>query len=216
MAKKIIFIGGGQHAILLAEKILENKQGHILGFIDKQPIELPPFIKDCGAAYLGADDMIEQLKKDGVFHLALGASLMGVRQKLIVRMKKMALSLISIVHQSAYCSPSARIGDGVALLINTVVHTNASIGHHTCINTGAIVEHDCRVGENVFLQPRSVLAGGVRVGDNSVIGIGASVREGVSIGKNCLIGGGAFVCEDIPDHSLAYGVPAKVVEKSPF
>ena len=50
------------------------------------------------------------------------------------------------------------------------------------------------------------------VNDNSVIGIGASIRDNISIGKNCIIGGGAFVCKDIPDNSVAYGVPAKIIE----
>ena len=42
--------------------------------------------------------------------------------------------------------------------------------------------------------------------------LGASIRDGIKIGRNCIIGGGAFVCEDIPDNSVAYGVPAKVVD----
>lgn len=51
------------------------------------------------------------------------------------------------------------------------------------------------------------------MGDNSLIGMGAILLNGAKIGKNCLIGAGALVREgqEIPDGSLAVGVPAKVL-----
>ena len=100
------------------------------------------------------------------------------------------------------------------LLVNTVVNSNTVLGNHCCINTGVIIEHDCQIGDNVFIQPRSVLAGNVKIGDNTVIGIGATVRENITIGKKCFIGGGSLVCSDIPDNSLAYGVPAKIISNN--
>ena len=35
---------------------------------------------------------------------------------------------------------------------------------------------------------------------------------GVTIGSNCVIGCGAVVTHDIPDNSIAAGVPAKVIK----
>lgn len=35
---------------------------------------------------------------------------------------------------------------------------------------------------------------------------------GVTIGKNCIIGCGAVVTKNIPDNSVAVGVPARVIE----
>ncbi len=40
-----------------------------------------------------------------------------------------------------------------------------------------------------------------------------TVCAGVKIGNNCVIGAGAVVTHDIPDNSLAVGVPAKVIRK---
>lgn len=37
--------------------------------------------------------------------------------------------------------------------------------------------------------------------------------RGVTIGNNVVIGAGAVVTHDIPDNSLAAGVPAKVIKK---
>lgn len=39
------------------------------------------------------------------------------------------------------------------------------------------------------------------------------VLPGVTIGDNAVIGAGAVVSRDIPENSVALGVPAKVVKK---
>lgn len=54
-----------------------------------------------------------------------------------------------------------------------------------------------------------------------VIGEGSWLGEhvcvcGASIGKHCVIGANAVVNKDIPDYSIAVGVPAKVIKKYDF
>jgi acetyltransferase-like isoleucine patch superfamily enzyme len=51
----------------------------------------------------------------------------------------------------------------------------------------------------------------VRIGDCTFIGANAVVLMGVTIGSHCVIGAGAVVSTDIPDRSVAVGVPARVV-----
>lgn len=54
--------------------------------------------------------------------------------------------------------------------------------------------------------------GRITVGDNVHIGPNTIIMPGVNIGSNCIIGCGAVVTRDIPDNSVAVGVPAKVIE----
>ena len=54
--------------------------------------------------------------------------------------------------------------------------------------------------------------GKVRIGDNCHIGMNALIMPGVTIGNNCIIGAGAVVTHDVPDNSVAVGVPARVIE----
>lgn len=53
--------------------------------------------------------------------------------------------------------------------------------------------------------------GAISVGAHSFIGYGAIIMPGVKIGERCIIGAGAVVTKDIPDHSVAVGVPARVI-----
>jgi acetyltransferase-like isoleucine patch superfamily enzyme len=51
------------------------------------------------------------------------------------------------------------------------------------------------------------------VGSGSWLGAGVKVLDGVSIGDGVVVGAGAVVTKDIPDNSIAHGIPAKVVKK---
>lgn len=50
------------------------------------------------------------------------------------------------------------------------------------------------------------------IGDGAHIGIGSIIMPGVTIGRGAVIGAGAVVTKDVPDYSIAAGVPAKVIK----
>ena len=53
----------------------------------------------------------------------------------------------------------------------------------------------------------------IKIGDDVWLGGNVTILPGVNIGNNVVVGAGAVVTKDIPDNSLALGVPAKVVRK---
>lgn len=53
----------------------------------------------------------------------------------------------------------------------------------------------------------------ITIGKNVWIGGGAIILPGVTIGDNAVIGAGSVVTKNIPENTLAYGVPAKVMKQ---
>lgn len=53
----------------------------------------------------------------------------------------------------------------------------------------------------------------VEIGDGAWLGQNVVVCPGVTIGRGAVIGANAVVLKDVPDHSLAVGVPATVVRR---
>lgn len=91
------------------------------------------------------------------------------------------------------------------------------IGDHVRINSGVrFITHDGGVwvlrhyGDEALKD--ADLFGCIKVGNNVHIGTDTIIMPGVTIGSNCIIGCGAIVTKDIPDNSIAVGVPARVIE----
>ena len=54
----------------------------------------------------------------------------------------------------------------------------------------------------------------VIIGNNVWIGGGTIILPGVKIGNNCVIGAGSVVTTSVPDNSIAFGNPCKVVREN--
>lgn len=103
--------------------------------------------------------------------------------------------------------PSANFGSEPYLI---------KIGKNVRINSGVrFITHDGGVWVLRHLKEeyRDIdLIKRITVGDNVHVGTNVTVMPGVTIGSNCIIGCGAIVTKDIPDNSIAVGVPARVIE----
>lgn len=88
------------------------------------------------------------------------------------------------------------------------------IGNYVRITNGVrFVTHDGGVWtlRNLGLDNADVF-GPITIGDNVHIGWNAIIMPNVHIGNNVVIGAGAVVTKDIPDNSVAVGVPAHIIQ----
>ena len=51
----------------------------------------------------------------------------------------------------------------------------------------------------------------ITIGDDVWIGGGSIILPGVTIGNNVIIGAGSVVTKDVPDNTLAYGNPCRII-----
>lgn len=101
------------------------------------------------------------------------------------------------------------------------IHPGATIGRGFFIDhgMGVVIGETAEIGDWVMLYQGVTLGGtgkqrGKRhptVEDNAIIGVGAIVLGAITIGAGARVGGGAVVVKDVPPHSTAVGVPARIV-----
>lgn len=86
-----------------------------------------------------------------------------------------------------------------------------SIGHHCSISAGVqIYTHDT-VAWSLTGGKAQARCAPVAIGNQTYIGPNAIVTSGVTIGEQCVVGAAALVNHDVPDRSVVFGVPARVV-----
>lgn len=61
-------------------------------------------------------------------------------------------------------------------------------------------------------EPTLELTHPIVIGNNVYIGTRSILMGGITIGNNVIIGAGSVVTHDIPDNSVAVGVPARVIK----
>ncbi len=88
-----------------------------------------------------------------------------------------------------------RIGEGVRIAAYCTLNT----ADHDFSDTGT------------FIAEQGYVCAPITIEDDVWIGTGANINKGVTIGKGSVIGSGSVVTKDIPQYSIAVGVPCKVI-----
>lgn len=111
-----------------------------------------------------------------------------------------------------------KIGEGCEIFPNVDFGSEPyliKIGNNVRITDGVIFRnHDGGIWtlRRMGLLENADIFGQIEIGDNTHIGMNSFICPGVKIGKNCIIGVGSVVTKNIPDNSVAAGVPARVIE----
>lgn len=207
----LVLWGSSGHASVVADVVRQEGRYVVIGCID----DLNPQPRTTAAGpVLGSADKLLELRQQGIVHIIIAIGDNAVRMRLADKATSMGFELVTVIHPRATVAQGVKIGGGSVLMAGSVVNPGATIGDNCIINTCASVDHDCVLEEGVHICPGAHLAGGITVGRGTMIGIGACVRDQVRIGRNCIIGAGAAVVCDIPDGSIAVGVPAKVIRNN--
>lgn len=134
-------------------------------------------------------------------------------------------SQLPCVGQNVWIADNARligcvtVGDESSIWFGCVLRgdiNRVEIGRCTNIQDGSIChvadDHACVVGDFVTAGHNVILHGCI-VGHETLVGMGAILMNGVKVGSQCIIGAGSLLTEGmtVPDGSLVYGSPARVV-----
>jgi acetyltransferase-like isoleucine patch superfamily enzyme len=127
----------------------------------------------------------------------------------------------------------ATVGENCVIGRSVYIDVGVTVGDRCKIEDGALIYSPAVIGDGVFIGPRAVLTNdlyprainpdgslkagadwtkaGVTIKAGGSVGAGAIVMAGVTLGRWSLIGAGAVVIEDVPDHGLVVGMPARQV-----
>ncbi len=215
--RPLVIVGGGEHARVVIEAARTRSEAwQVLGIGDPGPATRTRQL--LGVEHLGDDGdlaaQIDRLQGDLRPWCVLGfvgSDGAQARRRAVERLGP-AARWATVVHDRAWVSPSAELGEGSVILAGAIVNAGAVTGRHAIVNSAAILEHDVVLGDHVHVGPGAILGGGSRAGSGVVLGVGSLVRDHVEVGPGATVGMGAVVVGDVAPGTVVAGSPARPLD----
>ena len=213
--EKIVFLGAGGLArealevIKQANRETMTSKREILGFIDEDPKKHGTLLN--GYPILGDFDWFSTIDTTDMRAVcAIGNN--EARAKVTKKAENLGIKFTNVIHPNAQMSEFVRLGKGIIVCAGNILTCNIEIGNHVYINLDCTIGHDSMLEDYVNLSPGVHVSGNCKLLEGSHVFTGAVIAPGITIGKWSIIGAGAVVLKDIPDYTVAVGVPAKVIK----
>lgn len=144
---RLIIVGAGGYGKVIAEIAEQTGKYDRIFFLDDNSKD-DRVVGKC-------DDYESYIDGDTEFYVAFGAN--EFRLNWLKTLADKGAKLTTIIHKSAYVSPSAKIDVGTAVLPNAVVNTNCVVNKGVIVNCGAVIDHDCIIGEGTHICLNAVI-----------------------------------------------------------
>jgi sugar O-acyltransferase (sialic acid O-acetyltransferase NeuD family) len=201
MKLPILVFGSSGHASVVIDSIERQESYEIAGLVDSFK---PAGAMILGYPVLGTEAELAEIARDRkVFGIVIAVGDNWRRAQVAARIRAAAPEL-QVARGVEICA-------GSVVMAGAVINCNVRIGPCCIVNTKASVDHDSSLEEFSSVAPGGTLAGNVHVGAYTAVCLQAAVAERCSIGAHSVVGAGSVVLNDLPDHVLAYGVPARVI-----
>lgn len=113
--------------------------------------------------------------------LAIGYKDLSARLVAYRKLKQFGYTAATLIHPTAYVSPTASIGSGSLIMAQALVDCRSVVGEVCVLWPKACINHDTSVDCNTFISPNATLCGNVHVGESSFIGASSVVVDGATL-----------------------------------
>jgi UDP-2-acetamido-3-amino-2,3-dideoxy-glucuronate N-acetyltransferase len=119
--------------------------------------------------------------------------------------------------------PQSQIGCDCNICAHVLIESDVVMGDRVTIKSGVQLWDGTRIEDDVFIGPNATFTNDrtprskkigwkplvTRVQRYATIGANATILPGLTIGKAAMVSAGAVVTQDVPDHALMIGNPAR-------
>lgn len=148
--ENLLIIGAGGHGKVVKETAKALNLFCKIDFLDDKP----------GLA-IGSIDEYEKYSNDYKYAFVALGNLNNRYQ--LVRLLANCYIIPTIIHPTAYVSPSANLGAGCYVGARAVINANSVLKDGCIIGIGALVDHDCEIGEYSYVNAGAIVKASCKV-----------------------------------------------------
>lgn len=198
----IIIIGNSIAADIMYGYLLEDKRYNIVGFaVDKEYLTeetkfgLPVVSLEKVPTIWSADSHKVVL---GIGYKDINQ----IREAFFYRMKQLGYAIETYIHPSAVVNETAKIGEGVVILSNSVLEPFVVVGDNTMIWSNCTLAHHSSVEEHAWIASNTILSGSCKVKKYTFVGVGVVISNEVEIGERNIIGAGCLLTKNTKNEEV--------------
>jgi UDP-3-O-[3-hydroxymyristoyl] glucosamine N-acyltransferase len=144
----------------------------------------------------------------------MGIANLKYRKSFVEQYIEQGARFITLIHPTAYVSPSALIGSGVIIGPMANIGPNVTLGDFTLINSRSSMGHDTHLGKFNFMCPNVCCSGFTTIGDENLFGINSATIPGIKVGDRNKIAAGMVLDKNVGNNEVVfYRFKEKVIAK---
>jgi sugar O-acyltransferase (sialic acid O-acetyltransferase NeuD family) len=206
--QNILIVGAGAFGRdvfqFVRDTFLTRDGYRLTGFLDDARPPMGPFGLDVEVIGTPSNYRVEETDR---FLVAVGDP--KIHRDLTAQIAGHGGKFLTLIHPTAYVATTAEVGEGNILAPFTFVGPNAILAAHVVLNRYASVGHDARIGEHSILCPYATVNGRAVLSEGVFLGSHSTITPRIRVGPDSKIAAGSVVYQDVPEHGLAVGNPAK-------
>lgn len=145
--KQLIILGSGGYGHTVAD--VAQQLGYDCVFLDDAIPDHP------------LSSFIDYINPDTYFIPAFGNN--TFRLEWLDRITQVGGTLVTLIHPTAYISPTAKVGEGCVILPHAIINTDVVVEKGCILNCGCMVDHGCIIEEGCHICLGAIVKGENRV-----------------------------------------------------
>ena len=202
--ERIVIIGAGKGAEVLADILLDDYDKSIVGLVDdnvKKFITYDFPVLDCGV--FDFPDKIDRGGYDTVIaSMSANLRMMQLRDRIFREYTDKGINFTNAIAKSVEIRRGVKIGKGNIIGAGCYIGTLTEIGNNNQISYSVNIGHHNIVGDCNLFAPGVFTSGSVIIGNGCIIPAGVSLINKVTIGDNVILPVGYSVVSSLASGSV--------------
>jgi sugar O-acyltransferase (sialic acid O-acetyltransferase NeuD family) len=200
--QRILLIGAGLGAAIVADIIARTPQQRLIGILDDNPkLQDKRFM---GSPILGKIAEVPALWERGAFDTMVIAisTLLKLRADLYEKFSAMGIPFANVIDPTVSICSNVQMGQGNIIFGFCRIGACTFIGNNNFISAYTNIEHHNTLGSHCTFGPGVLTSGDVKINDRVKFGTGIFIEPHLTIGANSVVSSGVVLTTNVPDNSI--------------